>query len=102
MNRSNCTTVAGLTRFNRARPDPSLMLYPLAGTPISVRNAFNSSRPASTLPILRRAFPTARRSSSACRFWLTLAVMRRSSISGAETRFASSTPVRRLPPERPA
>ena len=61
--------------------------------PASARNVFEF-RPSRlrSCPTLRRARPTARSASSACRFWLTLSVMRRSSSSGAETRRASSTP----------
>src|ERR1039458_2517285 len=62
--------------------------------PASARKEFISAMPASKLPTLRRARPTARSASSACRFWLTLAVMRKSSINGAETRRARAMPVR--------
>jgi len=44
----------------------------------------------SKLPTLRLARAAPRSAISAWRFWLTLSVMRRSSMKGAETRFASS------------
>ena len=52
--------------------------------PTSPENACSSSRSGFATADIARARATARNAISACRFWLTLSVMRRSSTSGAE------------------
>ena len=50
-----------------------------------VKEAFNSSRPASRDPVPRSTRATSSKTISACRFWLSLFITRKSSISGRES-----------------
>ena len=84
MERRRATIAAGVTRLWRESPEPSRNSTSRSATPISFRNSFTSSSPASTLPTLRRSRPRVLNSISACRFWLTLLMTFRLSTSGRD------------------